>query len=82
MTIIQEDVEVAVRTLMNAGFSGYRISKELGLKESTVYPFMKKVHKMYKGKIQGPMQLNIKRYLAGNPSEQLSREKSFKFGIC
>ena len=77
MTIIKDEVEVKVRTLMDAGLTGYKIAKQLNLKMTTVFDFLKKVHlygslppkiKMYKGKIQGPMQINIKLYLFENPT--------------
>jgi transposase len=85
MTIIKGDVEVQIRALMDAGFNGYRIAKQLNLKNGTVYDFMKKVQlygslppkvKLYKGKIQGPDQLNIKRYLNDNPTATLMQIKS------
>jgi transposase len=82
MTIIKGDVELQIKTLKDAGLTGYKIAKQLNLKMSTVYEFLKKIHlygslppkvKLYKGKIQGPMQINIKRYLHENPTATLKQ---------
>lgn len=44
MTIIKGDVELQIKTLKDAGLTGYKIAKQLNLKMSTVYDFLKKVH--------------------------------------
>ena len=84
MTIITNDVAHDISILRTAGVTLYKIAKQLNIKYDTLKKHLKKVDLLaslppkivlYKGKIQGRDQLQIKKYLEYNPCATLEAIK-------
>ena len=83
MTVITIEDSRVINALRTAGFSLYKIAKQLNIKYSTLKSHVANQNllvtlppkiKRYKGKIQGRDQLQIKKYLTYNPFATCSKE--------